>query len=693
MFMTEEVSLVEFYQSCLHLVKKAGYSVLLCFIAREADAPDAYDDLVKQWESIDDLTGPDILFLFAGRSVRERQKSDNIISRDISRVIFSPDMLMLHSKMLLHDSGYRFRDQEHEVLSHIDLCWLQENTDDKYHFLKRNIRHDLHSVARYQPAYQNRNSIALQQTSQIRSLRDYLGLNEKDIPCLHFTFFDEESTMNYKIFPDTNIYELLKAIVEAAGSQDMRKAKAELFQIRRRQDSLIRCEHERKNYLSILVNKLSKLVDCQEKRLKHIMLSIKSAISPTIVDNNQVQNLIHALELHVQQQSYESRKAAFDCLKSARTVICESLNGKQIRSDVQRLISVADHSIDESIELRKTMIEIKDQKHILSSIIRDREHLEFIIREQERRVEAMRSSFGIAERMRRTVLARTGAFLNSFVVVAARQELEAARDYLDSIRANRVKVDLSENWSAERVSINNGRQIEFVLILARGQGLESMHELLNFIHQEAKPKNIILVGMMAAISGKSKLLDVQSPRNIINGIRLGTRNGSIVPEPQGNDVDPILHNRLQSLDKKRRNISDIPLITNKHTLCVAAKFDDLTPELARAALATDPENIIGIEMEGSALTARQAGQRLMGEATGYLMIKGVADYAGVKLSQDDISMLRPIMEPFEGSDANTLFDDPDPTTNKSLKSLLQKIATIRAIRVALALLEESASSS
>jgi hypothetical protein len=64
-----------------------------------------------------------------------------------------------------------------------------------------------------------------------------------------------------------------------------------------------------------------------------------------------------------------------------------------------------------------------------------------------------------------------------------------------------------------------------------------------------------------------------------------------------------------------------PLITHKYSVCVAAKFDNLTSELAQTALASDAENVIGIEMEGSALTAKQSSQRRNDEATSYLMIR------------------------------------------------------------------------
>jgi hypothetical protein len=70
------------------------------------------------------------------------------------------------------------------------------------------------------------------------------------------------------------------------------------------------------------------------------------------------------------------------------------------------------------------------------------------------------------------------------------------------------------------------------------------------------------------------------------------------------------------------------------------------------------------------------------------MIKGVADYAGEKATDDDIVKLQSELKSAGAKDAENLLTDPDPTANKSLKALIQKIATIRAMRVALALLEE-----
>jgi hypothetical protein len=148
MFVTEEESLVDFYKSGLSLAKEAGYDIVLCFIAREADASRAYDDMISAWESIDDLTGPKVLFLFAGPSARADHESDNIYKdgsgRDNSgRLLFSPHVLMLHSKRLdSRQNDFPAKRSRHSAIGHYDLQELKENTEDKHPFTRRESPRD-----------------------------------------------------------------------------------------------------------------------------------------------------------------------------------------------------------------------------------------------------------------------------------------------------------------------------------------------------------------------------------------------------------------------------------------------------------------------------------------------------------------------------------------------------------------------
>jgi hypothetical protein len=686
MWVTEEVSLVEFYKSGLSLAKEAGYDVVLCFIAREADASSAYDDIITAWQSIDDLTGPKVLFLFAGPSARADHESDNIY-RDgsghdnLGRLLFSPHVLMLHSKKL--DSRQNDRSSgrsRHSAIPHYDLLQLKENTEDKHPLMRRESPRDEYILARHRPLRPRRKDITESQTFQIRELRDYLSLRESDIPCLHFTFLDGSPSMHHQVKPQDNIYTTLKGIVESIESDDMKHVKSEILRITKRLAALKQeLQHLERKSIS------------PQELFRNVILSLEQAATPGTEGQQLIGELILALQAHAKQPSEESRRTAFDRFRASRTPLTGRSDWRQVRSGVQRVIDIASYS-DSTGRVQyseENIRSLNDEKiSARDRIERENRELKLLKDEHERKLEFMLSPCGIRERVSMAVSVSANAFLQAVVVVAARQELDAVRSYLDAVGAHRETYHLSESWSAERVKLRQGAKIEFVLVLAPGQGLEDMGDVLNLIQKEAKPKSVLLVGMMAGIIGKSKLLDVQAPRNIINGTRLGTRDGRIVPEPHGRDVDPVMHYRLQSLDRGRRKIDDIPLVTHKRSICVAAKFDDLTPELAQAALASDPENIVGIEMEGSALTARQATQRRSGEETGYIMIKGVADYAGAKALQEEIVQLRSALETSGAKDTDELLANPDPTTNMPLKSMLQRIATTRAMRVALALMEE-----
>ena len=207
-----------------------------------------------------------------------------------------------------------------------------------------------------------------------------------------------------------------------------------------------------------------------------------------------------------------------------------------------------------------------------------------------------------------------------------------------------------------------------------------MNRLLDAIALYGDPQNVILVGMMAGIKGKSSMLDVLVPRQIYDVTSLGTRAGEVVPEPKAGTVDPTLHHSLSVLDFTATEASGIEITPHKYTATVSGKYDDLEPEMARRALGVDWENIVGLEMEGSALVEKQGTQSQDRRAIRYLMIKGVADYAGERPSGLEVRRLRaiPSLTPF--------LNNPDPTNNRAFKAAMQKEATIRSFMVAMVLL-------
>jgi hypothetical protein len=61
-----KMPLVDFYRNLLPAARARGFKIVLTALAREADSPSFYEDVKRYWSSLDDATGPDILFIFAG---------------------------------------------------------------------------------------------------------------------------------------------------------------------------------------------------------------------------------------------------------------------------------------------------------------------------------------------------------------------------------------------------------------------------------------------------------------------------------------------------------------------------------------------------------------------------------------------------------------------------------------------------
>jgi hypothetical protein len=583
MWVTEEVSLVEFYKSGLSLAREAGYEVVLCLLAREADAPKAYDEIIKSWTSLDDVTGPKILFLFAGSSVRADHESQNILrdpNQEDPRLLFSAHALMLHSSRL--DSDRAGQNRRHVGIPHYDLEFLRHHREDNHPAASNES--NSRRLARQHPFRPDRTLLADRQTSQIRELREYLSLTESDVPCLHFTFLDGTPPFHHKITEQTDVYATLKSIIESVESPEVKRATADLaaLEIRKRDLAKQRHDLERRRFFpkDMFMNIISQLEEIKTSQ-------------PKVVDI--IEELIEKLRAHAARPTTETREESFKQLKLIRSALASDPKLKATISQAQRAIDIASEHASMNPADQETKAELLNRIDV---------PLNEIKQSYDNRLSELRSMLAPKDI---AVPNAPEACLQSFVVVAAGQELAAVRSYLDAEGAIRKNYPLSDTWSVERISITRTKQIEFCLAIAPGQGVGKMGALLDFIQKEAAPKTVILVGMMGGIRGKSGLLDVQAPGNIIDGSRLGTRDGRIVPEPHGSDLDPTLHTRLHSIDHGRHKIDDIKVVTHKHSLCVAAKFDDLTPELAQAALRVDPENIIGIEMEGSALTARQSG--------------------------------------------------------------------------------------
>jgi len=275
------------------------------------------------------------------------------------------------------------------------------------------------------------------------------------------------------------------------------------------------------------------------------------------------------------------------------------------------------------------------------------------------------------------------AYPADFIVAAAIQELSAIREYLNELGYVRSEAPPIENRRVEIFEIETSARgkFSFGLMVAIDKGKSQMKSLLEAIERNTSAAHVIMVGMMAGIKNKTRLLDVVVPRTVYDGTAIGTKAGKHVGEPEAGSMDAKLHHWTASMEQASLKAARIRLISQKKTVTVAAKIDDISHGLAKSALAVDPENVVGLEMEASALIEQQTTQSLRNKAVGYLMVKGVADYAGDRPDHVEVMDLSSI------SALKDHLADADPTNSVPLKSALQKEATRRALFVALETLQ------
>lgn len=270
--------------------------------------------------------------------------------------------------------------------------------------------------------------------------------------------------------------------------------------------------------------------------------------------------------------------------------------------------------------------------------------------------------------------------MRDILVVAAPQELKVVREKLRELgfqlrtsQLHEWRLDLFELPGCARGNLLVG------LMFPLAKGKEEMRSLLEEIRRHPQVENVIMVGMMAGLKGKTNLLDVVVPFSVYDVSPVGTKKGALVLEPETGTMDPTLHHWVAASESDWHESLSIKVICHKRTLNFSAKIDDVEHELAQLALKIDAENTVGLEMEASALAATQT-RAVSGPRLRYLMIKGVADYAGGRIGDEEARALGNIDE------IKDHLDDRDPNSPR-LKSVLQRVATRRALTIAIELLK------
>jgi hypothetical protein len=97
------LSFQEFYQLCKKNGSGKGFRVIMSLVARYADAPGYYDELITNWSSFHDLTGDNVAFLFADTSEQGFSKKSKFAWWDNCQEFQTPPGILIQNpgKLLL----------------------------------------------------------------------------------------------------------------------------------------------------------------------------------------------------------------------------------------------------------------------------------------------------------------------------------------------------------------------------------------------------------------------------------------------------------------------------------------------------------------------------------------------------------------------------------------------------------------
>ena len=166
--------LVEYFESCRSDLRRAGFHVLILGLVREADAPSFYDDLLRYWDSINDVTGRHVVFAVAGRRACEQVGTGTISG----------------------EGSY----SEHMAIAERNTYRIEQ----------------LRQLA----GRRNRTgalleSIPAENTDQISRLCEHLKVEERSLPCLHLTHLHSGKSLIIPLAAElgSTVYTYCKGIV------------------------------------------------------------------------------------------------------------------------------------------------------------------------------------------------------------------------------------------------------------------------------------------------------------------------------------------------------------------------------------------------------------------------------------------------------------------------------------------------
>ena len=187
------IPIIDFYKHCLPAAKASGYRYVMCLLSREADIDNLYETLKKQWHSLDDLTGKDFLFMFAG----------NYKSHDYDSFINCDDGW--NTSYALANEHMHLMNKENSLSLYVAKDKRQEHWKGRYQ------PHMPYSFDERESRGRFTDELPETQTKAITELKRYFGLEEYDIPCIVFTnLYNGRNTVLR--FNSENLYAIIKSV-------------------------------------------------------------------------------------------------------------------------------------------------------------------------------------------------------------------------------------------------------------------------------------------------------------------------------------------------------------------------------------------------------------------------------------------------------------------------------------------------
>jgi len=191
------IPIVDFYKHCLPAAKENGYRYVMCLLSREADIDNLYENLKKQWHSLDDLTGKDFLFMFAGKY--QAHDYDSFIKHDVKYGDYGR-------------TNYALANEHISVMSKGKSLQFTVNKDERRQHWKGRYRPDMpYNFEERENRGRYTDELPETQTRAITDLKNYFSLSEYDIPCIVFTnLYNGQNTVLR--FNNENLYSVVKNI-------------------------------------------------------------------------------------------------------------------------------------------------------------------------------------------------------------------------------------------------------------------------------------------------------------------------------------------------------------------------------------------------------------------------------------------------------------------------------------------------